>query len=191
MLPLQETTAAASSNFFASPIFLFLLLILIMYFFMFAPQRKQQKQLDAFRKSLQAGSKVVTSGGIYGTVKDITTENGKEIVTDYVGTIDTGSVVLTSINTKAAAAGTQEALDAAIVGLQDGTIHVFDTATPGFITVDGQPLDESWKPGEATDGAFVAGTKIVYGGYFHESEYRSAPCFDAQIDGIKLLNVEF
>lgn len=86
MLPLQETTAAASSTFFASPIFLFLLLILIMYFFMFAPQRKQQKQLDAFRKSLQAGSKVVTSGGIYGTVKDITTENGKEIVTLEIAT---------------------------------------------------------------------------------------------------------
>ena len=117
--------------------------------------------------------------------------NGQEIVTDYVGTIDTGSVVLTSINTKAAAAGTQEAIDAAVVGLKNGTIHVFDTATAGFITVDGQPLDESWKPGEGTDGAFVEGTKIVYNGYFHESEYRSAPCFDAQIDGIELLNVKF
>ena len=117
--------------------------------------------------------------------------NGKEIVTDYVGTIDTGSVVLTSINTKAAAAGTQEAIDAAVVGLKNGTIHVFDTATAGFITVNGQPLDESWKPGEGTDGAFVEGTKIVYNGYFHESEYRSAPCFDAQIDGIELLNVKF
>ena len=117
--------------------------------------------------------------------------NGKEIATDWIGTIETGSVVLTSINTKAAAAGTQEAIDAAIVGLQNGTIHVFDTATPGFITVDGQPLDENWKPGDGTDGAFVAGTKIVYDGYFHESEYRSAPCFDAQIDGIELLNVQF
>ena len=37
----------------------------------------------------------------------------------------------------------------------------------------------------------VEGTKIVYDGYFHESEYRSAPYFDATIDGIELLNSAF
>lgn len=57
-----------------------ILVFVILYIFMIAPQRKQQKQIDAFRKSLQAGSKVVTSGGIYGVVKDITVENGKEVV---------------------------------------------------------------------------------------------------------------
>lgn len=57
-----------------------ILVFVILYIFMIAPQRKQQKQINAFRKSLQAGSKVVTSGGIYGVVKDITVENGKEVV---------------------------------------------------------------------------------------------------------------
>ena len=52
-------------------------------------------------------------------------------------------------------------------------------------------MTEDWRPGEATDGAFVEGTKIVYDGYFHESEYRSAPYFDIQIDGIELLNSKF
>jgi len=32
----------------------------------------------------------------------------------------------------------------------------------------------------------VEGTKIVYDGYFHESEYRSAPYFDVMIDGIEV-----
>ena len=42
------------------------------YFFMIRPQRKQQKELEAFRSSLKKGDKVVTTGGIYGTVDEIT-----------------------------------------------------------------------------------------------------------------------
>jgi len=100
-------------------------------------------------------------------------------------------VVLTDVNEKAAAEGTEAAIALAVTGLALGEIHVFDTATEGFITVDGKPMGEDWKPGEATDGAFADGTKIVYDGYFHESEYRSAPYFDAWIDGIELLNTMF
>lgn len=79
MLPLQATGAGAGAGAF-SPMIMIILVFVILYIFMIAPQRKQQKQIDAFRKSLQAGSKVVTSGGIYGVVKDITVENGKEVV---------------------------------------------------------------------------------------------------------------
>ena len=116
---------------------------------------------------------------------------GEAIATDWTGTIATGSVVLTDINEKAAAEGTDVAIAAAVAAFALGTDHVFDTATEGFITVDGKPMGEDWKPGEATDGAFAEGTKIVYDGYFHESEYRSAPYFDAWIDGIELLNTMF
>ena len=116
---------------------------------------------------------------------------GEAIATDWIGTIATGSVVLTDINEKAAAEGTDVAIAAAVAAFALGTDHVFDTATEGFITVDGKPMGEDWKPGEATDGAFAEGTKIVYDGYFHESEYRSAPYFDAWIDGIELLNTMF
>ncbi len=52
----------------------FLMLILlfaVMYFFMIRPQRKQQKELEAFRSSLKKGDKVVTTGGIYGTVDEV------------------------------------------------------------------------------------------------------------------------
>ena len=118
-------------------------------------------------------------------------KDGKAIDTDWTGTIATGSVVLTDINDKAAAAGTKEAIEAKKAEFEAGTAQVYDTATEGFITVGGAALTEEWKPGEGTDGAFVDGTKIVYDGYFHESEYRSAPYFDANIDGIELLNTAF
>ncbi len=116
---------------------------------------------------------------------------GEDVATDWVGTIETGSVVLAELNEQVAAPGTQEAIQATIEAFAEGTVHVFDTQTEGFLTVDGAALTEDWRPGEATDGAFVEGTKIVYDGYFHESEYRSAPYFDIQIDGIELLNSKF
>ena len=48
-----------------------ILLFVIMWAFMIRPQRKQQKELEKFRNELQRGSKVVTAGGIYGTVDEI------------------------------------------------------------------------------------------------------------------------
>ena len=45
--------------------------IAIMWLFMIRPQRKQQKELEQFRSGLQKGDKVVTVGGIYGTVDEI------------------------------------------------------------------------------------------------------------------------
>ena len=116
---------------------------------------------------------------------------GEAIAVDWTGTIASGSVVLTDVNEQAAAPGTVEAIEAKKAEFVAGTAHVYDTAAEGFITVSGAPLGEDWKPGDATDGAFADGTKIVYDGYFHESEYRSAPYFDAWIDGIELLNTAF
>ena len=43
----------------------------IFYFLLIRPQRKQQKELENFRNSLKKGDKVVTIGGIYGTVCEI------------------------------------------------------------------------------------------------------------------------
>ena len=48
-----------------------LLIFVVMWFFMIRPQRKQQKELQNFRDSLKKGDKVVTVGGIYGTVCEI------------------------------------------------------------------------------------------------------------------------
>ena len=43
----------------------------IMYFLMIRPQQKKQKELQRFRNELKKGDKVVTIGGIYGTIEEI------------------------------------------------------------------------------------------------------------------------
>ncbi len=115
---------------------------------------------------------------------------GDAIATDWTGTIATGSVVLTDVNEKAAAADTAAAIEKVKADLEAGTVHVFDTATEGFITVDGKPLD-SYTADVDTDAAYTPDTEVISDGYFHESEYRSAPYFDVKIDGIELLNTKF
>ena len=54
--------------------FLLMLVLMfgIMYLFMIRPQQKRQKELNNFRNSLSKGDKVVTVGGIYGTVIEVT-----------------------------------------------------------------------------------------------------------------------
>ena len=47
----------------------------IMWFFMIRPQQKKQKEIRNFQNSLQEGAKVVTGGGLYGTVKRIDIQN--------------------------------------------------------------------------------------------------------------------
>ncbi|MBE5803966.1 MAG: BMP family ABC transporter substrate-binding protein [Clostridiales bacterium] len=115
---------------------------------------------------------------------------GEKIATDWTGTIATGSVVLTEVNEKAAAAGTAAKLDEVKAALQAGTIKVFDTAADNFITVGGAKLD-TYMADVDTDVNFEKDTEAVADGYFHESEYRSAPYFDVTIDGIELLNSKF
>ena len=117
-------------------------------------------------------------------------KEGKAIDTDWTGTIATGSVVLTDVNEKAAAAGTKEKIAEIKAQFEAGKLHVFDTATEGFITKDGAAIT-SYMADVDTDEAYTPDTEVVSDGYFHESEYRSAPYFDIQIDGITLLNTAF
>ncbi len=115
---------------------------------------------------------------------------GEEIAVDWVGTIETGSVVLTEVNEQAAAAGTVDMIEKVKAELQAGTRKVFDTAAENFITKDGASLT-SYLADVDTDPAYTPETEAIADGYFHESEYRSAPYFDIQIDGIELLNTAF
>ena len=115
---------------------------------------------------------------------------GEAIDTDWTGTIATGSVVLTDVNEAAAAPGTVEKIAEVKAELEAGTRKVFDTATEGFITVGGEAMT-SYMADVNTDANFEKDTEVVSDGYFHESEYRSAPYFDVQIDGITLLNSMF
>ena len=126
---------------------------------------------------------------------------GTEIPADWTGDLSTGSVVLTELNTDVAAAGTQEAIDAAMAKLEAGELHVFDVSTfttkaddtmnsfkVDFLKVDAEGHITSYLADVDTDEAYTGDTEVVENGYFAESAKRSAPYFDLQIDGINLLN---
>ena len=113
--------------------------------------------------------------------------DGTTIDTDWTGTLATGSVVLTDLNTAVAAEGTAEAIAAATEKLEKGELHVFDTST---FTVKGEALT-SYKADVDTDADYTPDTEVVHDGYFSESEFRSAPYFDLEIDGIERLDVAF
>lgn len=128
--------------------------------------------------------------------------NGEAIPDDYCGTLETGSVVLTELNTDVAAKGTQEAIDKAAGDLKAGKIKVFDTANftvkdastvktneANFISADNYKTDAdghltSYKADVETDKDFAPDTEVVADGVFAESSFRSAPYFNVNIDGI-------
>ncbi|MBE6304678.1 MAG: preprotein translocase subunit YajC [Bacteroidales bacterium] len=58
-----------------SSLIMIVLLIVVFYFFMIRPQQKRQKETIKFRNSLTKGSKVLTAGGIHGTIAEISEES--------------------------------------------------------------------------------------------------------------------
>lgn len=67
----------------------------IMWFFMIRPQQKRQKEIQTFRNSITKGQRIVTAGGIYGTVKDIDEKDNTlkvEVANGVVIVVDRGSV---------------------------------------------------------------------------------------------------
>ena len=75
ILTILQAAASAQQGGGWSMWIMMLLIFVVMWFFMIRPQRKQQKELQAFRDSLKKGDKVVTIGGIYGTVCEIKEES--------------------------------------------------------------------------------------------------------------------
>lgn len=63
------------------------LLLVIFYFFMIRPQSQKQKKLNAFRKSLSKGDRVITAGGIYGKIKEVR-EHDKTVVLEITKGVD-------------------------------------------------------------------------------------------------------
>lgn len=113
--------------------------------------------------------------------------DGTAIDVDWTGTLATNSVVLTDLNTTVAAEGTAEAIAAATEKLEKGEIHVFDCST---FTVKGEALT-SYQADVNADSDNTPDTEVVHDGYFAESEKRSAPYFDLEIDGITRLDVNY
>ena len=111
-------------------------------------------------------------------------QNDEPIATDWVGDISTGSVVMTDINDRVAAQGTAGILATLVEALEKGELQVFDTET---WTINNRHMS-SYMADVDSDEAYTPDTEVIADGYFHESEYRSAPYFDLTIDGITLLD---
>lgn len=47
------------------------LIFVVFYFFMIRPQNKKQKEIQKARAALKSGDRVVTSGGIYGKIREV------------------------------------------------------------------------------------------------------------------------
>ena len=58
----------------------FILIMFIIYFLMIRPQTKRQKEKDEMRKNIKKGDKIITMGGIYGTVQGIKEKNRKAVI---------------------------------------------------------------------------------------------------------------
>lgn len=63
----QQAPAGAGGSFWI----MILAMIAVMYFFMWRPESKRRKQMENFRKGLKKGDKIITAGGIYGTIKEV------------------------------------------------------------------------------------------------------------------------
>lgn len=70
MTTMLQATAAQGGGMMQFVIMM-VLIFGVMYFFMIRPQQKRQKELNAFRNALKKGDKIITAGGIYGTVKEM------------------------------------------------------------------------------------------------------------------------
>lgn len=71
MLQLIPLQAAGQTGSGWLSIIMIVLLIAIFYFMMIRPQQKKQKEIKKFREGLAKGDNVITAGGIYGKIKEI------------------------------------------------------------------------------------------------------------------------
>lgn len=99
--------------------------------------------------------------------------DGTPIDTDWCKGFSDGAVLITELNEAVIAPGTAEKVKEVEDAIAAGTLHVFDTST---WTVNGETLDTYKKEGSDIE--------YISDGYFHESEFASAPAFDILIDGI-------
>ncbi len=107
--------------------------------------------------------------------------SGEEIATDWAEGYETGAVAITALG-DSCAEGTADAVAEAEAAIQSGELKVFDITK---FTVGGETV-ESYAVNDF-DGN-VLFPEVISDGYFHESEFRSAPYFDLRIDGITELN---
>ena len=119
----------------------------------------------------QALTSASINWGPYTTYAVESVINGESFEADWCHGYAEGADKITELNEAVIAEGTAEKVKEVEDAIIAGTLHVFDTST---WTVDGKNLDTYEKNG----------IEYISDGYFHESEFASAPAFDIIIDGI-------
>lgn len=133
-----------------------------------------------------------------------TAMDGGTLNSDYCNGYAENGVMLTPLGSSCAP-GTQEAVDAAIAAIKDGSLHVFDTSkftcqpakddkknvvndgSMGYIVDDSGVVTSAFATD--TNGDFINDAdNAISDGYYHESYFQSAPSFSLRIDGITELN---
>ena len=118
---------------------------------------------------------------VVNAVKDAESPEKAKIPYDWCGGFKEGSVELSELGQNVAS-GTAEKIAQVKAQLENGSLKVFDTSK---FTVGGEaPSEANMAPSKQWTFDYPDGTEFVKGGYYHESEYRSAPSFDILIDGI-------
>ncbi len=109
--------------------------------------------------------------GSYYTYAVESVMNDESFDVDWSAGYSEDAVCTIGLNESIIAEGTEEAIAEAEEAIANGELHVFDTST---WTVNGETLDSYEENG----------IEYISDGYFHESEYGSAPAFDIIIDGV-------
>ena len=118
---------------------------------------------------------------VVNAVKEAESPEKANIPANWCGGFKEGSVELSELG-KNVAPGTAEKVAEVKAKLENGSLKVFDTSK---FTVKGEaPSEANMAPSKQWTFDYPDGTEFIKGGYYHESEYRSAPSFDVLIDGI-------
>ena len=72
LIYLQGAPAGQGSPSMLTGLLPLLLVFVVFYFFMIRPQMKKQKELTNYRNAISKGDKIITTGGIYGKVLEVT-----------------------------------------------------------------------------------------------------------------------
>lgn len=115
--------------------------------------------------------------GAFYTMSAKAVKEGKDFEVNWSRGYSDDAVLITPINSKVATADANAKANAAIEGIKNGTIKVFDLST---FTIGGKSLDKLIAEG----GDYAKYASYVKDGAFSEQDGFAAPAFDLRIDGI-------
>ena len=84
MLPILMAAPGGDGPQFTDQLVLILIIFSIFYFIVFRPMRKGQRDIEEMRTELKNGDRIVTSGGIYGTVVGVSEDVVQIRIADQV-----------------------------------------------------------------------------------------------------------